>query len=55
MQTGNNAPNVVAGDAEKSPVYTLVKSGAMPFGGSKLADADIQKIFDWIKAGAPNN
>jgi cytochrome c len=50
-----NGTDIIAGNPDKSPLYTLVKSGSMPFGGTKLADADIQKISDWIKAGAQNN
>ena len=50
-----NGSDIVAGNADKSPLYTLVKSGSMPFGGPKLSDADIQKIADWIKAGAKND
>jgi hypothetical protein len=37
-----------------SSFYTLVKGGAMPPSGSVKA-ADIQKILDWIRNGAPNN
>ena len=55
LKGSSNGAVVVAGDPDKSPVYTLVKSGVMPFGGAKLSDADAQLIFDWIKAGAPNN
>ena len=55
MKGGNNAPDIVPGNPDGSAIYTLTKSGVMPFGGPKLSDADVQKIFDWIKAGAPNN
>jgi len=55
MKGSNNGPVAVAGNPDKSPVYNLVKGGVMPFGGTKLPDADAQKILDWIKAGAPNN
>jgi cytochrome c len=55
MKGSSGGAVVVAGNPDKSALYSLVKSGAMPFGGSKLADADIQKISDWITAGAPNN
>jgi mono/diheme cytochrome c family protein len=55
MKGSSNGTVVTAGNADKSPLYTLVKSGVMPFGGTKLADADAQKIFDWIQAGALNN
>lgn len=52
---GSGRPAVVPGNPDSSPMYTLVKSGAMPYGGPKLADANVQLIFDWIKAGAANN
>jgi mono/diheme cytochrome c family protein len=55
MKGSSNGAVVVAGNLDKSLVYTLVKGGIMPFGGPKLADSDAQKIFDWIKEGAPNN
>ena len=55
MKGGTGGPAVVAGDPDKSTLYTLVKSGVMPFGGSRLSDSDAQKIYEWIKAGAPNN
>ncbi len=51
----SNGSVVTAGSPDKSPVYNLVKAGIMPFGGTKLADADAQKIYDWIHAGALNN
>ena len=37
-----------------SKIYTEVKSGSMPPSGA-LKQADIQKILDWIRLGAPNN
>jgi hypothetical protein len=37
-----------------SVLYTEVKSGSMPPSGA-LKQADIQKILDWIRNGAPNN
>ena len=52
---GSSRLAITPGAPESSPLYNLVKSGAMPYGGTKLADADILKIFDWIKAGAANN
>ena len=55
MKGSVNGTVVTAGSPDKSPLYTLVKTGVMPFGGSKLPDADAQKIFDWIQAGAQNN
>jgi hypothetical protein len=52
---GSGRPVIAPGNPDSSVLYGLVKSGAMPYGGPKLADADIQMIFDWIKAGAANN
>jgi mono/diheme cytochrome c family protein len=46
---------VVAGNPEQSILYTQVQSGAMPQGGPPLTDAEIQDIYNWIGAGAPNN
>ena len=37
-----------------SALYTEVKSGSMPPSGA-LKQADMQKILDWIRNGAPNN
>jgi hypothetical protein len=37
-----------------SPFYTVVKGGAMPPSGT-VKPADVQKILDWIRNGAPNN
>jgi hypothetical protein len=43
------------GNPEGSPLYTYVLSGKMPKGGQKLPAAQIQMIYDWIKAGSLNN
>jgi hypothetical protein len=37
-----------------SALYSEVKSGGMPPNGA-LKQADMQKILDWIRNGAPNN
>ncbi|MCX6189108.1 MAG: hypothetical protein NTW54_05820 [Bacteroidetes bacterium] len=37
-----------------STLYGLVKSGEMPSTGP-LKVKDVQKIYDWIRNGAPNN
>lgn len=55
MKGSANGAVITAGNPDKSPLYTLVKTGVMPFGGPKLADADAVKISDWIQAGAQNN
>jgi hypothetical protein len=45
---------VVPKASAKSRLIEVVESGFMPFGGQKLADADIQALKDWIDAGAPD-
>ena len=55
MKGGLSAPDIVPGDPEDSLLYTYPRDGVMPLGGAKLSAADVQKIFDWIKAGALNN
>jgi len=41
--------------ANSSPLYTSIKSGRMPIGNGSISAADLQAIYDWIQAGAPNN
>ena len=59
MQTGNNAPVVIPGDAENSLLAqkllgTHTAGTIMPPGGP-LTPAQIQIFLDWILAGAPDN
>ena len=59
MQTGNNAPVVIPGDAENSLLAqkllgTHTAGTIMPPGGS-LPPAQIQIFLDWILAEAPDN
>lgn len=59
MNTGDNAPVVIPGDAEGSLLAqkllgTQAQGGIMPPAG-KLAAADIQIILQWIAAGAQDN
>jgi hypothetical protein len=44
---------VVAGDPDKSRLYTVIKSGKMP-PKNPLPAADLDKIAQWIKGGAQN-
>jgi len=46
---------VIPGNSAESILMEAIRSGAMPKGGTKLSDADIQLIADWIDAGAPDN
>lgn len=59
INSGNNGPAVIPGDAENSFLVqkllgTQEIGGIMPPGGP-LPDEDIQLIIDWIDAGAPDN
>ncbi len=45
---------VVPGDAEGSPLFTLVADGTMPQSGPRLAAGDVALIRAWIAAGAPS-
>jgi mono/diheme cytochrome c family protein len=59
MTTGDNAPVVIPGNPENSLLVhklegTQAEGEIMPPAG-KLPEADIQKIIDWISAGAPDN
>ena len=55
MKGGNNAPDIVPGNPDKSNIYLYPRDGVMPLGGPQLAASDVQLIFDWIKGGALNN
>lgn len=55
--TSSNNPAVVPGDPEGSELYLRVTGDGftkMPLQGS-LPDGDIQMIYDWIEAGAPES
>jgi mono/diheme cytochrome c family protein len=59
METGNNAPVVIPGDAENSllaqkMVGTQTIGNIMPPAGL-LPEHEIQIILDWIETGAPEN
>lgn len=49
---GTHGPAVVPGRPEGSRLLQFVSSGKMPMGGSRLPDADIHTLRDWISAGA---
>jgi mono/diheme cytochrome c family protein len=59
MESGNNAPVVIVGDADASLLAqkmlgTQTMGGIMPPGGL-LPDSQVQLIVDWINAGALDN
>ncbi len=45
---------VVAGEAEKSKLYTILKQGKMPPSG-KLSEDKLELIRNWINQGAKDN
>lgn len=47
-------PLFIKGKPEKSRLYQSVESGKMPIEG-RLHNKEIEFIWDWIKACAPNN
>lgn len=51
----NTLKSIVKGNPAASPLYTSLNSGRMPKNGTKVTDADLKQIFDWIAAGALNN
>jgi hypothetical protein len=57
LTTGDHAPAIIPGDAESSllAIKLLDKQtfGTIMPPGSKLPEAEIQLILDWIAAGAP--
>lgn len=59
INTGNNAPSVIPGDAKNSLLAqkmlgTQSSGGIMPPAGL-LAEDQVRIILDWITAGAPDN
>ena len=56
MKGGRKGPVVVAGDTAGSPLVQALRGQGgktqMPFRQAALPDDQIQKIEDWIKAGA---
>ncbi len=46
---------ILPGDPDNSRLFQQVDSGRMPRNGGKLADADIERLRQWIADGAPNN
>lgn len=46
---------VVAGNAQDSPLFQQISTGAMPQGGQKLPQSLIDATGQWIQNGAPNN
>jgi mono/diheme cytochrome c family protein len=55
MAGGRSGAVIIPGNAEDSRLVQYVRSGRMPRGSSRLSDAEVQIIVDWVNAGAPNN
>ncbi|MBI5351535.1 MAG: c-type cytochrome [Chloroflexi bacterium] len=57
MTSGDNAPEVIAGDPDNSYLMQLLQAtnGAFMPPTGKLSDEEIQIIMDWILAGALDN
>lgn len=55
MASSRGGPIVTPGSAGNSLLVQVIATGRMPRGASKLSDADIQTISDWVDAGAPDN
>lgn len=46
---------VKPGNSEESPFYKQLNEGSMPMHSTKLSDAEIKAVADWINNGAPND
>ena len=61
LTLSNSYNSIVAGGfintaiPTESILYQEVKTGSMPLGSAPLSVDDTQKIYDWIRNGAPNN
>ncbi len=53
LRRTDDGPVMVPGDAHASRLLELVKTGAMPEDGKKLAPEAIALLEEWIAAGAP--
>ena len=56
LKGGEHGPAIVAGDAKASLLYKLVSHEGephMPYKGDRLPQETIDRIGEWIKAGAP--
>ncbi|HVP45152.1 MAG TPA: c-type cytochrome domain-containing protein, partial [Bryobacteraceae bacterium] len=56
LKGGEHGPAIVSGDPKASLLYKLVSHEAephMPYKGDRLPQETIDRIGEWIKAGAP--
>jgi len=57
LKGGSRGPAIVPGNAEKSVLYRLIthkEEPAMPMGGARLPQADLDLIANWINSLTPN-
>lgn len=52
---GVSGAGFVAGFPELSPLYLRVADGSMPFGQAPLSQNQLDRIYNWILRGAPQN
>lgn len=50
---GKSGPAFLSGEPDRSLLIARIRSGQMPPGGPKLADAEIELFRRWIEVGAP--
>lgn len=55
MRGGRQGPVIIPGDPASSRLIRYVGSGYMPMGGPTLTQDQIQRLVNWVAAGAPNN
>ena len=55
MKGSENGPVITPGKAQDSELVKLMQEGKMPKRASRLSDAEIKVIADWVNAGATDN
>ncbi len=53
LKGGKSGAGFMAGEPDRSLLYFRTRSGQMPPGGPKLADAELELLRRWIEVGAP--
>ncbi|MFN3647945.1 MAG: DUF1553 domain-containing protein [Armatimonadota bacterium] len=53
LEGGASGPSVAGRDPGQSLLYQMLADGRMPKGGGKFSPAELAKVADWIRAGAP--
>jgi hypothetical protein len=55
MEGGKSGEVITPGNADKSPLISMVSSGKMPKKGAKLTPDQVRILTDWVNAGAQDN